>query len=249
MSRPVALITGASSGIGRATALHLAGQGYALLIHHRDSSEAAEAVAQEACRRGGEALVAGGDVACDEVARRLVQLAVERWGRLDALVNNAATTTFLEADQWDRMEPDQWQRIFAVNATGPYLMARASAGWLRQARGAVVNISSTSGLSGLGSCPAYAASKAALNNLTLSLARALAPEVRVNAVLPGFVDTRWVQQGLGSRYPRARRRVEQSTPLGAVVQPEQVAEVVASLLQGMSQVTGQLLVVDGGFHL
>lgn len=249
MSRRVVLITGASSGIGRALALSLAGPESALLLNHRDSLEAAQQVALEATRRGAEVQVEAGDVAIDEVSRRLVQAAVDRWGQLDALINNAATTVFLEADQWDQMEPEAWDRIFAVNVRGPYLMSRAAAPWLRRSRGAVVNISSTSGLNGLGSCPAYAASKAALNNLTRSLARALAPEVRVNAVLPGFVDTAWVQRGLGERYPRARRRVEQATPLGAVVQPEQVAEVVVSLLQGMSQVTGQLLVVDGGFHL
>jgi 3-oxoacyl-[acyl-carrier protein] reductase len=244
----VALVSGASSGIGRAVALALGGPGRAVLVNHRDSARGAEQTAERVRATGAEALVVQGDVSCDQDCRALVRAAQQRWGRLDVLINNAGTTAFVDLQDLEGLGEQCWDRILAVNLKGPFFLARAAAPALRAARGAIVNVSSTAALNALGSSIAYSASKAALNNLTLSLARALAPEVRVNAVAPGFVDTPWLERGLGEKLEGARKWVRGRTPSGELVRPEQVAGAVLGLLD-MEQVTGQIVVVDGGFLL
>ncbi len=252
-SRPTAVVSGSATGIGAACARHLAAAGLNVVINYTKSAAEAEATA-EACRAlGVEALVVQGDVGEDADCRALAAAALEAWGGLDVLVNNAGTTRFADAGDLDSLTKDDFDRIFAVNVTGAYQLTRAAAPHLKAAGGgggAVVNVSSHSGFSGIGSSMAYAASKGALNTLTLSLAGALAPEVRVNAVCPGFVDTRWMAGKLDQAEMAAFKvRAAEIAPLKLLVTPDQVAEAVCWFALGGRAVTGQLLVIDGGTHL
>ena len=250
-ARPSAVISGSATGIGAACARHLAAAGLNVVVNYTKSAAEAEATA-EACRAlGVEAIVVRGDVGVDADCRALVAAALEAWGGLDVLVNNAGTTRFAEANDLESLTKDDFDEIFAVNVTGAYQLTRAAARYLKAVGGgAVVNISSHSGFSGIGSSMAYAASKGALNTLTLSLARALAPEVRVNAVCPGFVDTRWMAGQLGeTEMADFRARAAEIAPLKLLVTADQVAEAVCWFALGGRAVTGQLLVIDGGTHL
>lgn len=251
MSEPearVAIVTGAASGVGAACARLLAGRGWRVLVNFRGSSTAAEAVAAS-CGPGAQAMQ--GDVAMDAECRGLVDAAVSAWGRLDALVNAAGVTRFVPHRDLDAIRTEDWQRIFAVNVVGAFQMARASAAPLRASgRGAIVNISSVSGALGDGSCIPYAASKGALDTLTKSLARALAPEIRVNAVCPDYLTGRWLMEGVGAeRYGRILDEARAKAPLGDVGTPEDVADAVAWLIEGGRMVTGTQVVIDGGIAL
>ncbi len=250
-SRPAAIVSGSASGIGAACARRLASEGLDVLINYTRSAEEAEATAG-ACRElGADVLVVQGDVSDDRACRELAAAALARWGRLDVLVNNAGTTRFADQRDLESLRAEDFERIFAVNVTGAYLLTRAAAPHLKASdRGAVVNVSSHSGFSGIGSSMAYAASKGALNTLTLSLARNLAPEVQVNAVCPGYVDTRWLSGTLDEAGMAAfRARAAEISPLRHLVTAEDVAEAVSWFALGARAVTGQLLVIDSGTHL
>jgi 3-oxoacyl-[acyl-carrier protein] reductase len=148
------------------------------------------------------------------------------------------------------MKEEHWDRILAVNLKGPFFCARAVAGPMKEAgTGAIVNVASIAGIRAVGSSIAYAASKAGLINLTVGLARVLAPEVRVNCVAPGFIDTRWLREGMGQLYEPAKQSTAQQTPLRRVATPEDVAQVILSLIEGADFVTGQTVIVDGGNSL
>ncbi len=246
-----AIVTGSATGVGAATAKMLARKGCNVVINYsRSETEARET--QAACEQeGAETLVVKADVARDADCRRLADAARERWGRIDALVNNAGTTKFAAAADLDALDAEDFQRIFAVNVIGPYQMTRAVAPAMRQAgSGAVVNISSIAGVMAIGSSVAYSASKAALNNMTLALARALGPEIRVNAVCPGFIQSRWLRQGLGDEvYQSLKQAQEASTPLRAAGTPEDMAEAAVWFIEGATLVTGETLMVDAGMHL
>lgn len=246
MGEKVVIVTGSSSGIGAATALELARRGWRVVVNYAKSAAAAEKVATEC----GEAIAVQADVTQDADCRRLVQAALERWGRLDGLVNNAGTTKFVPHDQLDGLGAEDFQRIYATNVVAPFQMCRAAAAELKRARGAVVNVSSLASRSATGSSIAYAASKAALNTVSMSLARVLAPEVRVNVVAPGFVDTPWMSAGYGEeRYARVRETYASIAPLKSVCKPEDVAGAIAWLIEDAAQVSGQILYVDGGMHV
>lgn len=246
-----AIVTGGATGIGAAIARALAARGWRVLVNFTKSEAEARATAEACTAAGGDALVAHGDVARDPDCQALVAQAVAGWGRLDALVNSAGITKFVPARDLEALTGDDFERIFAVNLKGAYQMARAAASALKASgAGAIVNISSHSAFTGLGSSMAYAASKGALNTLTLSLARALAPEIRVNAVCPGFVDTRWTKGAMDeASYNTFIARVADSAPLKRMTTPEDVAEAALWLIEGGRAITGQLLVVDGGNHL
>src|ERR1700712_4555316 len=190
--RRVALITGAGSGIGAATAQQLAMKGCDVVINYAHNRDGAEATTARCVAAGVDAIAVQADVASDTECRALVAKTIERFGRLDVLVNNAGVTRHVVANDLEALTPADFARVFAVNVGGAYQMARAAASHLaRGVAGTIINVSSDSGITGDGSSLAYAASKGALNTLTLSLARTLAPAVRVNAVCPGFADTRW----------------------------------------------------------
>jgi 3-oxoacyl-[acyl-carrier protein] reductase len=243
----VGIVTGSATGIGRAVALALADRGCEVVVNWTRSEDDARQTVAEVEKRGVGALLVRGDVSIDADCRSIVAKALERWNRIDVLVNNAGTTVFVPHKDLEALQDEAWTRIFDVNVKGAFLMSRAAATALRASgRGAIVNVSSTAAMTAGGSSIPYAASKAALNNLTLSLARVFAPEVRVNAVAPGFVDTRWLERGYGDRLEAARSLVKQQTPLRDVGRPEHVAQAVLSLVEGMDWMTGQVVVVDGG---
>lgn len=243
----VAIVTGSATGVGRSTALMLAERGCNVVVNYTRSEAEARETAAEVERRGAQALLVRADVSSDADCRRMVREALERWGRLDILVNNAGTTVFVPHHDLEALTEEAWDRIFAVNVRGTFYMSRAAAPALRASgQGAIVNIASTAGIRAGGSSIPYAASKAAIINLTVSLARVLAPEVRVNCIAPGFIDTRWLALGYGERFPALRENVRQQTPLKDVGRPEHMAQAVISMITGMDWVTGQTLVVDGG---
>ena len=248
--RKVALITGSATGVGAATALMLAQRGYDVVINY-SRSEAEARTSEAACRAAGaDTLLVQADVADDADCRRLVGAAIARWGRLDALVNNAGVTTFVGAGSWDALDAAAFDRIMGVNVTGCFQMVRASAPHLRASRGAVVNVSSVAGALGVGSSVPYVASKGAVNAMTLHLARALAPEIRVNAVCPGLITTRWFVDGMGAQaFQAIKANYERSTPLGRPCSAEDVAEAVVWLVDGAATVTGELILLDAGMHL
>lgn len=245
-ARKAYIVTGSSSGVGAATALALARRGAGVAINYSRSAREAQDVAAQCLAAGGDAIVVQADVAQDEDCLRLAAAATGRWGRLDGLVNNAGTTRFVAAQKLDGLSAEDFHHIYGVNLVGAFQMVRACASALRLSHGAVVNVSSTAGMSGSGSSIAYCCSKGALNTLTLSLARALAPEIRVNAVLPGFIETRWLRQGLGAdNYARAETAWCAQAALGEVLKPEDVAQTVLHLLDAQ-KMTGQLLRLDAG---
>lgn len=248
--RKVALITGAGSGVGAAAALLLAQRGYDIAVNYSRSEEGARQT-EAACRAAGaETLLVQGDVADDAACRAMAQAVAARWGRIDALVNNAGMTTFTGAANWEALDAEIFQRIYAVNTVGSFQMVRACAPQLKAARGCVVNVSSIAGALGIGSSVPYIASKGAMNSLTLYLARALAPEVRVNAVCPGLITSRWFRDGLGEEgYEKVKAGFEQRAPLGRACTPEDVAEAIVWLVDGARTVTGELMLLDSGVHL
>ena len=194
----VAIVTGSATGIGASSAIGLAKRGANVVVNYSKSEKQARETADAARAAGADVLVVQGDVAKDPDCRKLAQAALDKWGRIDILVNNAGTTKFAAHTDLDALLAEDWQAIYAVNVIGPFQMIRASIVALKASSdGTIVNISSIAGVAGVGSSIAYAASKGALNTLTISLARAFAPEIRVNAVCPGYVATPWFSGRFG----------------------------------------------------
>ncbi len=246
----VAVVTGGATGIGRATALALADAGAAaVVVNYSRSAAEAEAVCAELAGSGCTAVAEQADVADDAQVRALAQRVLDRFGRVDVLVNNAGTTHALPHEDLEGLTDQVWHEVLDVNLLGAFHCVRAFAPALAEARGGVVNISSISGYRAGGSSIAYGVSKAALLQLTRNLAATLAPEVRVNAVAPGTVATRWQtelhgEQGFAERASRER----ESVPLRRTAGPEHVAEAVLGFLR-MDMVTGEAVILDGGKHL
>jgi 3-oxoacyl-[acyl-carrier protein] reductase len=241
-----AIVTGSSSGIGASVAMALARRGAGVTINYSKSAKEADAVAAEIAQAGGKAHVAQGNVAEDADCRRIAAETVSAFGRVDILVNNAGTTKFAGHRDLDALSSADFAGIYAVNVIGAFQMIRACVDHLRKSDdGAVVNVSSIAGIEGLGSSVAYAASKGALNTMTLSLARALAPEIRVNAVAPGFVDSPWNKDWPADRKVASIER----TPLKRACTPHDIAETAFFLCAGNSMITGQTIIVDGGLTL
>ena len=246
----VYIVTGSATGLGAEVARQLAARGGRVVINYtRSEAEARESA--EACRQaGGEAILCQADVSVDEDCRRMASAALEQWGRIDGLVNNAATSVIVPHHDLEGLSSEDFQRVLSVNVVGAFQAVRAvTPAMQEQGRGAIVNVSSGSGFSGSGSSIAYATSKAALNVMTFSLARALAPEIRVNAVCPGVMQTRWWRDGLGDGYEAFIQRYAESAPLKTAGTPEAVADPVVWLLTGAEQVTGETILVDAGSHL
>jgi 3-oxoacyl-[acyl-carrier protein] reductase len=242
-----AIVTGGGTGVGRATSLELARRGCAVLINYSRSRTEAEKTAADVEALGVRSAACCADVADDAACRQMVDAAVRTLGRLDILVNNAGTTVFVPHDQLDAVADEAWDRILAVNLKGPFQCARAARKAIEASGGGeIVNVSSIAGIAGVGSSIPYCASKAALNNLTVTLARTLAPSIRVNAVAPGFITGRWLESGLGDAYEVIKKVQEQRAPLGRVCDPEDVASAILSLVTGSDLVTGSVLPVEGG---
>ncbi len=251
LKNAVCIVTGGGTGTGAACARQLATKGCRVLINYSRSEHEAQQVAEQCIAAGSEATTFKADVARDAECRALAAAALDKWGRIDALVNNAGITKFADAADLDALDAGDFQSIYAVNVIGAYQMIRACAPAMKKrGNGAVVNISSISGVRGFGSSTAYIASKGALNAMTLALARALAPEIRVNAVCPGMIDTRWHASRFSAEgYASFKANYEKTVPLEKAASPDDVAEVAVWLLEGAELVTGETILVDGGLHL
>jgi len=244
----VAVITGSSRGVGRAVALRLARQGCRIVLNFRSSRKEAESVLRELQKTDTPSLMIRADISKESDCLALIQQTVDRFGGLDILVNNAATTDFLPFTDLSLLTDAHWDRVLQTNVKGPFYCTRAAEPWLKKSKngGEIINITSVAGLIGNGSSMAYCASKAALINMTVSLARILAPQVRVNSVAPGFIADDWTQHGLKDRYEDAKEGHESKAVLGKVCHPDDVAAAVVSLITGSDLITGQNLVCDGG---
>jgi len=230
----VAIVTGGSSGMGEATAKELAKRGWQVA----------------AVARSQVPVEFRGDVTVDADCRRVAKAVLDKWGRIDALVNCAGTTKFVKHDDLEGLSAEDILGIFRVNLVGPFQMIRACAPALKEARGCVVNLSSVASILGTGSSIAYAASKAALDTMSFSLARALGPEIRVNVVAPGYVKTPWQVSAHGAAgADELERRYAEKAPLKSAAKAEDVAEAVAWLIEGARAVTGEIIYVDGGMHI
>ena len=247
----VAIVTGSSSGVGAATARLLARRGANVVINYSRSEGPANEIAEECRKLGADVIVCRANVAEDDDCRAMVAAAMDKWGRIDALVNNAGTTKFVNHANLAGLEKQDFFDLYGVNVVGPYQMTRAAEAALRASGdGAVVNVSSIAGVKGVGSSIAYAASKGALITMTQSLARVMGPEVRVNCICPGFIAGEWLKQGLGEEvYEKARAASAAKSPLGRTCTPESVAESIVGFIDGHSIITGEAIILDGGQYL
>jgi 3-oxoacyl-[acyl-carrier protein] reductase len=250
LSGKAAIVTGSATGIGRSTALALARRGCHVVINYTRSQAEAEATVRDVRAAGAQALLYRCDVSDDRSVCAMVAACEGEFGRLDVVVNGAGTTHFAPPDDLEALTDEAWHRIFNVNVRGTFLVTRAAAPLLkRSGEGAVVNLASVAGLRPAAQAIPYAASKAAVVNMTASFARILAPEVRVNAVAPGWMEGRWMKAALGDAYDTLMARRAQRTPLRRVATPEDVAQAILSLIEANDFVTGQVLVVDGGYSI
>lgn len=249
-SRKVAIITGSATGVGAAAAIMLAQRGCNVVINYTRSKAEAEQTARTCESHGAETIVFQGDVAEDAACQGMAKAAIDKWGRIDYLINNAAKTKFNPYENLDGLTADDFTSIYKVNVAGAYQMVRAVAPHMKKAgRGAIVNNSSIGGITGIASSMAYAASKAALNMLTQSLSLVLGPEIRINAVAPGAIQTRWLQGGMSpEQYQVFLKMAADMVPLKCVPTAEQIAEALVWFLEGASVVTGEVLMVDAGLH-
>ena len=247
----VAIVTGSSSGVGAACARQLAEKGCHVLINYASNAQGAEQTRAACEALGVETEVVRADVSEDADCQRLASAALDRWGRIDALVNNAGTTRFCDHADLDGLSRQDFEDIYAVNTVGPYQMTRAVVPAMKQGgRGAIVNVASIAGVMGVGSSIAYVASKGALISMSLSLARVLGPEIRVNTVCPGFIQGDWLEAGMGAeRYEATRAFLEETTPLRLTTTPDTIAEGILYFICGADVITGETLIMDGGHHL
>ena len=248
---PVAIVTGGSRGVGAATAKMLSKNGWNVIITCSSSIEEAEKVAKECSNETAQVIALQADVSNDLDCQATINQAIEKWNRIDALINNAGTTKFVwDHSDLDSLDAEDFQHIYAVNVVGPFQMVKASKDHLlKSTNPCVVNVSSIGGIKGIGSSLAYASSKGALNSMTLSMARNLGP-IRVNAVCPGFIEGEWLKKGMGHEmYEAVKLRVQTTTPLKKTCTPESVAEVIVNLIETSELMTGQLVTVDGGASL
>ena len=251
MEGGVAIVTGSSSGVGAACARQFAELGAHVVINYANNEAGARDTATACEALGIETLIVRADVAQDADCRRMVEAAVQKWGRVDALVNNAGTTKFCAHDDLEGLSAADFQHIYGVNTIGAFQMTRAVVPHMqRGGRGAIVNVASIAGIMGVGSSIAYAASKGAMITMTLSLARVLGPQVRVNVVCPGFIQGDWLEAGMGKeRYQRTKAALEASAPLRLTATPDSVAQAILYFVAGADIVTGESLILDGGNHL
>jgi 3-oxoacyl-[acyl-carrier protein] reductase len=247
----VAIVTGASSGVGSEVAVQLAELGASVVINYANTLTGAEETAERVKAAGGESVIQQADVSSDDQCRALVAKAVDTFGQLDILVNNAGTTTYVEHKALDQLSDDIWESTMGTNLMGPFYMTRAAVPELaKQGGGEVVMTSSVAGLTSYGSSMAYCCSKAALNSMTRNLAKALGEHnIRVNAICPGLIDGRWAREGWGDAWNDVKAMVEAQAPLGVVSTPVDVARSIVSVITGTDVMTGQIITLDGGFTI
>jgi len=246
--RPAALVTGSATGIGRSAAVALAKHGYDVVINYSRSEEAAKLTAQQAQAAGAKTLLFRCDVSDDARVRAMLAATEKEFGGLDVLINNAGTTVDVEPKNLAGMKVKDWNRVFNVNVLGLFLVSRAAAPLLKKSpNGCIVNTCSIAGLRPSAQPLPYAASKAAVANLTKTLANALGPEIRVNAVAPGWIEGEWMKRTLAENYQGLMARRAKYTPLKRCCTEDDVAESMMSLIIINHFVTGEIIIVDGGF--
>jgi 3-oxoacyl-[acyl-carrier protein] reductase len=246
----VILVTGSSSGIGAEVARLAARNGYNVLVNYNSNRSGADAVVAYCLEQGVEALAVGANIADDGACRDMAAAAVDAWGRVDVLVNNAGTTKFCAHADLEGLDARDFHDLYAVNTIGAFQMIRAVVPVMKKTGGAIVNIASVAGVIGVGSSLAYACSKAAMLALNLSMARNLGPEIRVNAVCPGMVEGEWLQEGLGDDlYQMVKQHFETQAPTGKIMNAETVAENIWYFADSAPNVTGEYLLLDGGATL
>jgi len=248
--RKAIIVSGSSSGIGAEVAKLAARHGYNVLVNYNRNAAGGEAVAAECAALGVEAVAVQANVAEDGDCRKLAAAAVDAWGRIDVLINNAGTTMFCAHDDLDGLEGKDFHNLYAVNTIGAFQMIRAVVPTMQQTGGSIVNVASVAGLIGVGSSLAYACSKAAMLAINKSMARNLGPEIRVNAVCPGFVEGDWLLDGLGEEmYGAVRQHYRDRATTGEVMTPATVAENIWYFADSAPNVTGEHLLMDGGATL
>ncbi len=248
--RKVVLVTGSSSGIGAEVAKLAAHNGYNVVVNYASNAAGAEAVVGECRQQGVEAISVGANVAEDADCRRLAAAAMDTWGRIDVLVNNAGTTKFCAHADLEGLDAEDFHRLYSVNTIGAFQMIRAVVPEMKKTGGSIVNVASVAGLIGVGSSLAYACSKAGLLAINQSMARNLGPEIRVNAVCPGFVEGEWLREGLGDEmYEAVRQHYRDLASTGEVMTPRTVAENIWYFADSAPNVTGEHVLMDGGATL
>ncbi len=246
--KPAALVTGAATGIGRSAALALAKNGYDVVVNFSRSAAAAKTTAGMCEAAGARALLCRCDVSDDAGVRAMLAATEKEFARLDVLINNAGTTVDIEPKNFDAMTVEEWNRVFNVNVLGLFLVTRAAAPLLRKSpNGCIVNTCSIAGLRPSAQPLPYAASKAAVANLTRTLANALGPLIRVNAVAPGWIEGDWMKRTLAENYDGLMARRAKYTPLKRCCTEDDVADSMLSLILHNRFVTGEIIIVDGGF--
>lgn len=247
-----AIVTGGGTGLGAATAVGLARRGVNVCVNFSSSADAAEQVVAECRKLDVDAFAQKADVGEDWDCRALVDAAAKRFGGLDVLVNNAGITKFAKHSDLDLLDAEDFMRLYRINVVAVYQMTRAARLHLdATGKGSIVNVSSIAGVTGIGSSIAYASTKGALNTMTLSLARALAPNIRVNAVCPGYISSGWFTKYQGDDVEsQTAEHVAKSTPLKVASSPEDIAETILFFAGPESRhVTGEFIIVDAGMHL
>jgi 3-oxoacyl-[acyl-carrier protein] reductase len=247
-NKPAALVTGAATGIGRSVAIALAKNGYDVVVNYSRSEDAAKFTAREAEAAGARTLLYRADVSDDASVRAMLAATEKEFGRLDVLINNAGTTVDVEPKNFEEMTVDAWNRVFSVNVLGLFLVTRAATPLLKKSpNGCIVNTCSIAGLRPSAQPLPYAASKAAVANLTKTLANALGPQIRVNAVAPGWIEGDWMKKTLAGNYEGLMARRAKYTPLNRCCREDDVADSMLSLILHNRFVTGEIIIVDGGF--
>jgi 3-oxoacyl-[acyl-carrier protein] reductase len=247
-NKPVGLVTGASTGIGRSVAVALAKNGYDVVINYSRNEEAAKITSRDAETARARTLLFRCDVSDDARVRAMIAATEKEFGRLDVLINNAGTTVEVEPKNLEGMNIENWNRVFNVNVLGLFLVTRAAVPLLKKSsNGCIVNTCSIAGLRPSAQPLPYAASKAAVANLTKTLANALGPQIRVNAVAPGWIEGDWMKRTLAENYEGLMARRAKYTPLKRCCTEDDVADSMLSLILHNRFVTGEIIIVDGGF--
>jgi 3-oxoacyl-[acyl-carrier protein] reductase len=252
LENKVCIVTGSATGIGAAAAIKLAERGAHIVVNYSKSEREAKETLAACEAKGAQVILAKADISSDEDCRSLAKAALDKWGRIDVLVNNAGGTKFAHHNDLDALTADDFLWIYKLNVVGAYQMIRACAPHMKKiGRGSVVNVASIAGITGVGSSVAYAASKGALITMTKSLARALGPELRINAVCPGFVGTRWFSDRFGEdEFNRMVQEQEEMTPLHHSGVAEDIAAAIVFFAgEGSDHITGETLLADAGLHL
>ena len=247
----VAIVTGASSGVGAETAVQLAELGASVVINYANTLAGAEETLRRVEAAGAKGVICQADVSDEAQCRHLVETAVAEFGGVDILVNNAGTTTYVPHKELNNLSDEIWERTLGTNLMGPFYMTRAVVPELiKRGGGEVVMTSSVAGLTSNGSSMAYCCSKAALHSMTRNLAKALGEHnIRVNAICPGLIDGRWAAEGWGEAWEDIKVLVEGQTPLSVIATPADVAQSLLSVITGTDVMTGQIITLDGGFTI